>query len=57
MIRPRLVNALDSDKQSMAVTLYNEKKHTVKRICQRMQISKPTLYKYIKDLTTCLPPL
>jgi len=43
--------ALDSDKQSMAVTLYNEKKHTVKRICQIMEISKPTLYKYIKELT------
>lgn len=39
--------ALDADKQVLAVQLYAEKKHTVKRICQMMGISKPTLYEYI----------
>lgn len=40
--------ALDADKRVLAVQLYQEKKHTVKRICQMMGISKPTLYEYIE---------
>jgi DNA invertase Pin-like site-specific DNA recombinase len=40
--------ALDADKRVLAVQLYEEKKHTVKRICQMMGISKPTLYEYIE---------
>ena len=39
--------ALDADMQALTVQLYEEKKHTVKRICQMMGISKPTLYEYI----------
>lgn len=34
--------ALDADKRALTVQLYKEKKHTVKRICQMMGISKPT---------------
>ena len=34
--------ALDSEKQNLAVKLYNEKNHSVNRICQMMGISKPT---------------
>ena len=41
--------SLDKDKQSLVVKLYEEKKHTVKQICQMMGISKPTLYKYIES--------
>jgi len=33
---------------SVAVKLYDEKKHTVNQICDIMGISKPTLYKYIE---------
>lgn len=40
--------ALDQDKQTLAVKLYGEKKHTIEQICQMMGISKPTLYKYIE---------
>jgi len=38
---------LDSQKREVAIQLYNEKKHTIKEICQIMGISKPTLYSYI----------
>ena len=40
--------ALDSNKRELAVTLYDDKKHTIKEICTMMNISKPTLYKYIE---------
>ena len=40
--------SLDSDKQKLAVKLYNEKNHSVNQICQIMGISKPTLYKYVR---------
>lgn len=39
--------ALEANKRALAVQLYEEKKHTVKQICQMMGISKPTLYKYV----------
>jgi len=39
--------SLDKNKQALAVKLYEEKKHTIKQICQMMEISKPTLYKYV----------
>ena len=42
--------SLSSDKQALAVKLYNEKQHTVDKICEMMEISKPTLYKYIKSV-------
>ncbi len=41
--------ALDAEKQSVAVNLYNEKKMTVKKICEMMGISKPTLYAYVQE--------
>jgi DNA invertase Pin-like site-specific DNA recombinase len=40
--------SLDANKRKLAIQLYEEKKHTVKQICQMMGISKPTLYKYIE---------
>ena len=39
--------ALGKDKREVAIQLYNEKKLTINQICERMEISKPTLYKYI----------
>lgn len=42
--RPKV---LDINKRSLAIKLYEEKKHAVGEICQMMGISKPTLYKYI----------
>lgn len=42
---------LSKEKQELAIKLYNEKNHTVDKICELMEISKPTLYKYIKSQT------
>ena len=41
--------SLNSDKMALAIKLYDEKKHSVGQICKMMEISKPTLYKYIED--------
>ncbi len=41
--------ALDAEKRSVAINLYNEKKMTVDKICELMGISKPTLYSYIRE--------
>ena len=40
--------SLKADKRAQAVHLYEDKKHTVMQIYQMMDISKPTLYKYIE---------
>ena len=40
--------ALDEKKREITIRLYNEKEHTVKEICQIMDISKPTLYSYLR---------
>ncbi|AKG24922.1 transposon DNA-invertase (plasmid) [Calothrix sp. 336/3] len=41
--------ALDTDKRQLAVTLYNEKKTPITKICDMMGISKPTLYSYVRE--------
>ena len=43
--RPKQLNA---DKQQLAVQLYEAKKTSVKKICEMLEISKPTLYAYIR---------
>ena len=43
--RPR---KLDSKKTELAYQLYDEKKYAVKEICQILEISKPTLYAYLR---------
>lgn len=43
--RPKLLNA---DKQQLAVQLYEAKKTSVKKICEMLAISKPTLYAHIR---------
>jgi DNA invertase Pin-like site-specific DNA recombinase len=40
---------LDSGKRSLVVKLYKDKESTVKEICNMMGISKPTLYKYLRE--------
>ncbi|WP_218081719.1 recombinase family protein [Anthocerotibacter panamensis] len=41
--------ALDPEKRKLAIRLYQEQKYTVQEICRMMQISKPTLYKYLDE--------
>jgi DNA invertase Pin-like site-specific DNA recombinase len=43
--RPKQLNA---DKQQLAIQLYESKKTSVKKICEMLEISKPTLYAYIR---------
>jgi DNA invertase Pin-like site-specific DNA recombinase len=51
--------ALAAGKQKRAVELYEEKRLTVKEICEMMGISKPTLYYYFVScvIYLCLHPL
>jgi DNA invertase Pin-like site-specific DNA recombinase len=39
--------ALDLNQRKVAINLYHDGHHTVDEICQMMEVSKPTLYKYI----------
>jgi DNA invertase Pin-like site-specific DNA recombinase len=41
--------ALDADRRKLSVDLYEAKKMPVGRICETMGISKPTLYKYLRE--------
>jgi DNA invertase Pin-like site-specific DNA recombinase len=41
--------ALDADRRKLSVELYEVKKMPVGRICETMGISKPTLYKYLRE--------
>lgn len=41
---------IDKDKRQLAVDLYNAKKQTIKQICDIVGITKPTLYKYAKQI-------
>lgn len=40
---------LSETKRKLAKRLYEEKELTIDQICEEMGISKPTLYKYVKD--------
>lgn len=44
--RPKKLNL---DKIKLAVQLYEGKQHSIKQICSLIGISKPTLYKYLKN--------
>ena len=44
--RPR---KLKKDKRQLVVDLYRGKKHSIKQICEMTGISKPTLYKYVRE--------
>lgn len=43
--RPR---KMDKSKASMAKSLYRDKKHSIHDICDIMQVSRATLYRYLK---------
>lgn len=40
---------LTSDKIQLVIDLYQSKKHSIQQICEITGISKPTLYKYVRD--------
>lgn len=40
---------LNNTKRQLAIDLYTAKKHSIRQICQVVGISKPTLYKYLRD--------
>jgi DNA invertase Pin-like site-specific DNA recombinase len=41
--------ALDEEQRTLAVDLYEQRKHTVDEICRTLGISKPTLYGYVRE--------
>ena len=41
--------ALNPKQREIVVRLYNDRKNTVKEICDTMKISKPTLYSYLRQ--------
>jgi DNA invertase Pin-like site-specific DNA recombinase len=41
--------SLNKDKRELAISLYNQKKLTLNKICEMMSITKPTLYKYVRE--------
>lgn len=41
--------SLSDDKRQLVIDLYQQKKLTVKKICEMMNISKPTLYSYVRN--------
>ncbi len=47
--------SLNDDKKQVVIDLYNERKHPVKKICEMMNISKPTLYSYVRDSVSTPP--
>lgn len=46
--RPKGLNASAKSKSYAAETLYKEKKYTISEICKQLEISKGTLYAYLK---------
>ena len=44
--RPKSLNL---NKRQLVVEMYKDRKRTVKEICQMVEISKPTLYKYVRE--------
>jgi DNA invertase Pin-like site-specific DNA recombinase len=42
--------ALDNNKRTLVVKLYDKRQHSVNEICEMMGISKPTLCKYIDEI-------
>jgi len=45
--RPKKV---DNDKRQLAIDLHSGKKHSIKQICSIIGVSRPTLYKYLREL-------
>jgi len=41
--------ALDLKQRQFAIKLYNERKHSIQEICRILDITKPTLYSYVRE--------
>jgi DNA invertase Pin-like site-specific DNA recombinase len=41
---------LGTPKRELAVKLYQAREHSVQEVCRMMDISKPTLYKYVQEI-------
>jgi DNA invertase Pin-like site-specific DNA recombinase len=41
--------ALDNQQKALAVDLYRQRKHNVAEICRTVGISRPTLYRYVRE--------
>lgn len=41
--------SLDAKKTALLCELYDSKKHTIKEICELLDISRPTLYSYLRE--------
>lgn len=48
--------ALDQDKRDLAVRLYRERSLPIAKICAMLEISKPTLYAYVKAAEAAVSP-
>lgn len=46
--RPKGLSAKAQDKARLAESLYLEKQRSISQICQHLDISKPTLYRYLR---------
>lgn len=57
--RPRGLSKKAQDKARLAESLYREKERSISEICDHLGISKPTLYRYLRDrgvqIGTCSP--
>jgi len=40
---------LDAKKRKLAVEMYRERKHSIEEICEMLGITKPTLYRYVRE--------
>lgn len=47
--RPAGLNKKAQDKARLAESLYTEKERSIKEICDHLEISKPTLYRYLRS--------
>ena len=41
--------SMDDKKITMAKALFNDKKNSIKDICEALKVSKPTLYRYLNS--------
>jgi len=47
--RPKGLSERAKDKARLAESLYNEKEKSISEICNHLEISKPTLYRYLRS--------
>ena len=47
--RPKGLSKKAQDKARLAESLYKEREHSISEICNHLDISKPTLYRYLRE--------